>query len=357
MSREPALGRFKMRSKLIALLLCLVWVASASAQPQQTSPKTGLEEIEGYAEWRKGELLIIDGQRVKNTPKTRFKGKNQAKSFDTIPLGYEVKAKGIRLANGVFEAQEIEAKPNGKALYEAEAIQTTNTLERLFLSSGRLPKEMGNYRLLTSGSEVGRVRTIADKLIPPYRRTSDFRIYVTEDPEWNAFAAANGMIVVNRGLLKDMDNDEVAIVLGHELVHATHEHTRRQMKKGLWIGIIGAAGAVASQEIKNDKARKGASIAVALSTLAWSNSYSRDLEDQADRVGLRYAYEAGFDVSKGPRLWLRFSEKYGERSKVENFFFGNHSLSQDRAKKLQYQMTLNYPDVARRISGMWDLAK
>jgi predicted Zn-dependent protease len=154
-----------------------------------------------------------------------------------------------------------------------------------------------------------------------------------------------------------MDNDEVAIVLGHELVHATHEHTRRQMKKGLWIGIIGAAGAVASQEIKNDKARKGASIAVALSTLAWSNSYSRDLEDQADRVGLRYAYEAGFDVSKGPRLWLRFSEKYGERSKVENFFFGNHSLSQDRAKKLQYQMTLNYPDVARRISGMWDLAK
>ena len=35
---------------------------------------------------------------------------------------------------------------------------------------------------------------------------------------------------------------------------------------------------------------------------AWKNGYGRGLEDQADRVGLRYAYEAGYDISKGPRL-------------------------------------------------------
>jgi predicted Zn-dependent protease len=43
-----------------------------------------------------------------------------------------------------------------------------------------------------------------------------------------------------------------------------------------------------------------------------SNVYGRDLEDQADRVGLRYAYEAGFDATKAPRLWKRFREKYPE---------------------------------------------
>jgi predicted Zn-dependent protease len=42
------------------------------------------------------------------------------------------------------------------------------------------------------------------------------------------------------------------------------------------------------------------------------SGYSREYEDQADRVGLRYVYQAGFDPTKGPGLWGKFKEKYGE---------------------------------------------
>ena len=47
------------------------------------------------------------------------------------------------------------------------------------------------------------------------------------------------------------------------------------------------------------------STAAKLSLLAWGSGYSRNLEDQADRVGLRYAYEAGFDVERAIDLWSR----------------------------------------------------
>ena len=47
-----------------------------------------------------------------------------------------------------------------------------------------------------------------------------------------------------------------------------------------------------------------AQIGTLLGITAWQNGYGRDLEDQADRVGLRYAYEGGFDVRQMPMLLL-----------------------------------------------------
>ena len=60
--------------------------------------------------------------------------------------------------------------------------------------------------------------------------------------------------------------------------------------------------------------------------------------------GLRYAYEAGYDITKGPRLWNRFAKKYGEGNKAANFFFSDHSLSAARATKLEKEIAYNYPD-------------
>ena len=88
-------------------------------------------------------------------------------------------------------------------------------------------------------------------------------------------------------------------------------------------------------------AAEGATIA---GTLAWTNGYGRSQEDQADRVGLRYVYEAGYDVRKGPGLWERFAEKYRGLPKFLNFFLGNHSVATDRARNLEREIRLNYRD-------------
>jgi len=136
----------------------------------------------------------------------------------------------------------------------------------------------------------------------------------------------------------------MAIVLGHEIAHATHEHTRRQFKKAMWIQLVALGLSGASTEIDDKTARAVAQLLIVFGAQAWQNGYGREMEDQADRVGLRYAYEAGYDITKGPRLWQRFAKKYGESSKAANFFFGNHSLSSARAVNLERQIAFNYPD-------------
>jgi Zn-dependent protease with chaperone function len=197
-------------------------------------------------------------------------------------------------------------------------------------------------RLIESGPDWRRVRRITDDLVPPRLDPEAFRVYLVENEEWNAMAAPNGAIFVFSGLLEQMDDDEVAIVVGHELVHASHEHSRKQFKKQLWIQL-GALGVMAAAEsIDSDAKRIGLQAATLVAATAWSSGYGRTHEDQADRVGLRYAFEGGYDVEKGPGLWRRFAKKYGEGNKIVNFFFSDHSQSLVRARNLEAELAVNY---------------
>jgi Zn-dependent protease with chaperone function len=337
-------------TKFAISLLCVVagFAASFSAAPKvaaTAAPKE--EELKAYAEWRQGDLLIVDGQRVRWRPKAKFKGSGPAKDFTSIPLGYEVNVKGVRQEDGVIIANQVEAKPNGSALFEGDAKAATNEMEAMWLKAGAVtePDKDGKMvsmgKLHTSGADVDRVRGIVARLVPPYLKPSDFRVYTVENKDWNAFACANGMIVVYDSLLHATSDDEMAIVLGHELVHATHEHTRKQMKGGLKLSLpaLAASAALSGKDSRTAQAL-GAGAMVTFSAI--QSGYSREAEDQADRVGLRYAYEGKFDVRKGPSLWNRFAEKYGSQDAVTNFFFGDHSRAEARAKNLTREIALNY---------------
>jgi Zn-dependent protease with chaperone function len=304
------------------------------------------EKVDGYAEYWLGDCLVADAQRVCPAPAFKFKGGGEAQAFATIPLGYELKAKGKRRADGSLLAREVEAKPNGSAMFEGEIKSATDQAEAQARERGRFyaDEKTSFGRLIESGPQVDRVRHIVDTLLPPYLHPEDVRIYVIENKEWNAFAMGNYSIYVFTGLLDDMDDDEVAIVLGHELVHATHEHSRKQFKRDMWIqiGLLGALGATST--IDDDTKQAVVALIAVAGASALTNGYGRGMEDQADRVGLRYAYEAGYDVTKGPRLWNRFAKKYGEGNKVLNFFFADHSQSAARATKLEKELAYNYPD-------------
>jgi len=326
-------------------LVALVGVLALAAAPSdQTVGKT--EKLSGYAEWKRGDLIIVDGQRVRASRATKFKG--QAKSLDAMPYGYEVAAQGVRLADGVVQATEIEAKPNGTALFENDVRQATDEIEAIWLREGVMfePNDDGGREIIgktrSEGADVDRVRRIMGRLVPPYVDRSAVRVHVVETDDWNAAAMGNGAVWVYTGLLSDLSDDELAIVLGHELAHYTHEHSRRGAKQAMW-GQLLALGAVAAAEaIDNDTARVTTQVAALLSATALLSGYSRDHEDQADRVGLRYAYEAGYDVTAGPGLWARFREKYGERDKVTTLFVGSHSRPSDRIRNIERELAINY---------------
>ena len=336
----------------LALAVALM-VAPGVALPAAAQGKPKEEKAEGYLEYRDGETLVVDGQKVRTSAATKLKLKDQVADVDSIPLGFEVKAKGFRQPDGSLLAKELEAKPNGSAMFEKDVRNLTDQAESEYRRAGRFFNQLEGGRTETvgwmfeSGEKADRLRRVVDSLLPSYVDPSQVRVYVIENREWNAFAMGNFSIYVFSGLMDDLDDDELAMVLGHELAHATHEHTRRQFKKAMWIQIAALGVSAAAEEIDDNTARAVTQLLVAFGASAWANGYGRDLEDQADRVGLRYAYEAGYDITKGPRLWQRFAKKYGEPGKVANFFFGNHSLASQRAVNLERQIALNYPEGAK----------
>ena len=303
-------------------------------------------KLDGYAEWRTGGELVVDGQRVRAEARTKWKGRFTA--LDAVPLGHEVRVRGTRQPDGTVLAGDIDVRPNGTALFENEVRNGTDELEGLWLRSGEAFEADGRGKktiigeVEREGRAVDRVRRLVRQMSPLYVNQRDIRVYVIDNKEWNAMAMGNGAVWVFRGIMDDMTDSELAIVVGHELAHYTHEHSRRQMRKGMWGQFGSLAALLAAAAIDSHGLRAAAQLGSALGFSAWMNGYGRDLEDQADRVGLRYAHEAGFDVSRAPQVWQRFLDKYGQGDPVTNFFFSNHSLASARRKNLEVELRNNY---------------
>lgn len=329
------------------LLISLSFLAATAGVLGVQASEGKKEKLNGYAEYRLGAYLVVEGQRVFALGNTEFKG-NGIQNLATIPLGYEVKVEGLRLSNGAIMAHKVEAKPNGMAMFEGEVLQATNQIEKTWVSEGRMfnVDSEGNRqtigRILTSGREVDRVNSIMSRLAPSYVDKKTLRVRVVDTKEWNASAMGNGAIWVYTGLLRETSDNEMAIILGHELAHYTHEHSRRGAKQRMWGQLAAIAGALTAETVDNKLAKNLVGFGALLSVTAWQSGYSRNMEDQADRVGLRYAKEGGYDVTAGPRLWERFREKYGESDVITNFFIGSHSRPSDRIKNINSEIHANY---------------
>ena len=334
------------RGALTAALTVIGMIAGMGGTAAQKSVSPATVELgSSYAEWKQPGAIVVDGQKVVANASTTWKGK--FKSLDAIPLGEEVRVKGVRQPSGEVLALEVDVRTNGTALFEPEVQQGTNELEGMWLrnraafEADAKGKKIEIGKLETEGKRVDRVRGIVRRVAPPYVDQSKLRVYVIDNKEWNAMAMGNGAIWVFSGIMDDMSDNELAIVVGHELAHYTHEHSRRQMRKGMWIQMASVAAIATAEAIDNKSLRAVAQVSSVLGFMAWMNGYGRDLEDQADRVGLRYAYQGGYEVSRAPNVWQRFLDKYGEGDRVTNFFFSDHSMASARRKHLEDEIRFN----------------
>ena len=167
-------------------------------------------------------------------------------------------------------------------------------------------------------AQVVRLRAIAQKLIPfaldwnPRARNWQWEVNLIGSSQINAFCMPGGKIAFYSGILEKLQltDDEVAMVMGHEVAHALREHARERMAKSMGTNIAArVAGAVASSyfgidsRITDGVARGGAN----LLTL----EFSREDESEADLVGMELAARAGFNPRSGVTLW----QKMGAASK------------------------------------------
>jgi len=129
-----------------------------------------------------------------------------------------------------------------------------------------------------------------------YQETKPFSLnfYIIKDNQLNAFAGPAGHVFVYSGLINAMDQvDELASVISHEIGHVSVRHLSSQAEKSKMIGIGTMAGILAGALIGGQAAD-----AIIMGSMAAGIqkqlSYSRDDEREADQLGFKKAYLAGF---------------------------------------------------------------
>jgi len=144
------------------------------------------------------------------------------------------------------------------------------------------------------------------------------------EPSINA-GTTFGRIVITEGMLRFVrSDDELAMILGHELAHLTLGHVSRGAVNNALLGI----GSIILGTIY-----PGVGEAAGQLGQLFLNHFNQDQEREADQLGLRYAYDAGYDPQAAARVMQRMAEEVPETATAG--FFSSHPSSVERAAALQ----------------------
>jgi len=181
----------------------------------------------------------------------------------------------------------------------------------------------------------------------------DYQFKVVNDDVINAFALPGGFIYVHRGLLAKIDNEsELAGVLAHEIGHSWAHHGARQWSKMVLIsGII-----IAVEESIPDKHKKWKAVAQVAGgfTLVFTQlKYSRDMEREADFIGVHLMTESGYNPDGMVTLFQKFDTlKKGNPSAFQRFF-STHPTPLERIKNTESEINA-IPDKSKLTTTTTD---
>ncbi|WP_342621045.1 M48 family metallopeptidase [Rhodoferax sp. GW822-FHT02A01] len=158
-------------------------------------------------------------------------------------------------------------------------------------------------------AQVKRLRSIAQRLIPyaiPWNdraRQWQWEVNLIGSTQINAFCMPGGKIAFYSGILKKLQltDDEVAMVMGHEIAHALREHARERMGKNAATGM--GANIISQVFGFGQLGQTVTNYGAQLLTL----EFSRSDESEADLVGMELAARAGFDPRAGVTLWQKMT--------------------------------------------------
>lgn len=183
--------------------------------------------------------------------------------------------------------------------------------------------------------QAQRLRAIAQRIIPftpecnERARSWRWEVNLLGSPELNAFCMPGGKIAFYYGILAklQLDDDEVAAIMGHEVAHALLEHAREQMGKNMVTqgGLRLGAALLGLGDVGDLAAQVGSKLL--------SLTYSRNDETEADRLGLIMSSQAGYDPAAGVRLWNKMRE--ATAGKAPPKWLSTHPSSADRIRDIE----------------------
>ena len=196
----------------------------------------------------------------------------------------------------------------------------------LWMVVDRYEKELKTSGKLVRDPELNAyVKSVVCRLAPG--ECGGIRIYLIETPSFNASMAPNGTMQVWTGLLlRTVNEDQLAYVLGHEIGHYERRHTlqhwrdlRAKTNAAVMLSVLGPIGLVGQ-------------LALLGSVLA----YSRDNEREADDIGFELMVKAGYDPREAAKIWEALEEEREATDKSRpSVFFATHPPTDERIETLR----------------------
>lgn len=225
------------------------------------------------------------------------------------------------------EVDQMAAESYNEMLAEAKAAKVLNTnaamLKRLNRIADRLVKEVDHFR--------------------PDANSWNWEVNLIKSDQLNASCMPGGKIIFFTGIVEklQLNDDEIAQIMGHEIAHALREHGREAISRAyttqMGTQVIGSLLGL------GDGARQAADMAVQYG-LTLPNSRSNETE--ADLIGLELAARAGYKPEAAVTLWQKMaSAAQGEPPA----FMSTHPSSSGRIQNLQS----NIP----KVQSLYEAAK
>jgi predicted Zn-dependent protease len=190
--------------------------------------------------------------------------------------------------------------------------------------------------LNTDGAMVQRVRAVAARLEP---QTRVFRadapgwkweVNVIDSDELNAYCMPGGKIMFYSGLIRQLNlsDEEIAVVMGHEISHALREHSREQVSQA-----IAAQTAIGVGAALLGLGQSSADVAGLAYQALIATRFSRTDETEADRIGLELTARAGYDPRAGVSLWQKMIKANSGGRPPE--FLSSHPADSNRVQQIE----------------------
>ena len=229
--------------------------------------------------------------------------------------------------------------PSYAPVDSAKAKETRSNLSQMM-------NEM-NLELKQSGPEYRRVKQIMDRLTAAAGVSQPLDIYTVDaGDQVNAFAMGGNTIVVYNELLKRLpDDNELSVVLAHELAHILGQHNaddtvqKRSVGVGILSGVIGAAVSIGTGSSGLGSLASDGTAVVGSGVVL---SYGRAMEHEADHMGMLIMAKAGYHPKHAISVWQKADQVLGTGGGPN--FLSSHPSHGNRLQRLQddYQYALPF---------------
>jgi predicted Zn-dependent protease len=214
-----------------------------------------------------------------------------------------------------------------------------------------LQKIREQFQLIEDGETAAYVQSVGDRVVDqlegtPYR----YQFFVIDEATPNAFAIPGGYVFLYRGLIGMMSSEgELASIISHEIAHVQAQHIRQRIEQSRILSVASLVGMLAGAFLGlGDDASRALATGAMAGARTLELQYSRENEEEADRLGFQYLCAAGYDPEAMVSIMRKISRlRWRSDSRVPSYLMSHPAVS-ERVNYLESLAAKERPSAAAR---------